>query len=391
MPKLAEYNLCTGCAACANKCGRNAIKMEEDATGFLYPVVSADLCTECGLCQSACPIETPLNLMDKTPSAFVAQHKDEKILRESTSGGAFTGIAEYVIANGGVVFGAAYADEYVVKHTYVDNLDDIFKFRNSKYVQSEIGDSYKKVREFLRKDRLVCFSGTPCQIHGLLAYLGNSKTEKLITVDLVCHCVPSPLIFRKYLEYQKTSLGDFDRLVFRDKGRGYSYSTMAIYKDDYCVYRRGSESDRWFRAFLHGMCDRPSCGNCKAQSWPRQSDVTIWDCFVIDKIEPDFDHNKGTTNIVTWTEKGKRIFENATSMKVRQLPPEQFKHKIEREHFSDLMTINSEEMYADAHSMSSEEFFNKYLPETATIKIKKVLRESLYVTGIYNIVKKIFR
>lgn len=390
MPVLAEHKSCTGCAACANKCNHQAIEMKEDITGFLYPVVSSDLCVECGLCQTACPIASPLKANERKPQGYVAQHKDSKVLQESTSGGAFTGIAQAVIEQGGVVFGAAYKDDFVVAHAFVETVDELHKFRNSKYVQSIIGDSYKQAKDFLKQDRLVCFSGTPCQIHALLAYLGKTCTEKLVTVDLVCHCVPSPLIFRKYIDYQKKTTGTFDNLVFRDKTKGYSYSTMALYNDSKCVYRRGSESDRWFRAFLHGMCDRPSCSNCQAQSWPRQSDITIWDCFVIDKIALGFDNNKGTTNIITWSDKGRNLIEGSNYMKTLSVSADQFKHKIDREHFSDLMTVDSS-MYQDAHSMSSEEFFNKYLPETISIKLMRIAREFLYATGIYGFVKKILR
>ncbi|MFA6832304.1 MAG: Coenzyme F420 hydrogenase/dehydrogenase, beta subunit C-terminal domain [Bacteroidaceae bacterium] len=389
MPILADHNACTGCSACANKCNHSAIEMKEDNTGFLYPVVSSEHCVECGLCQSACPIVTPLTNQQRDPRGFVAQHKDPKVLKESTSGGAFTGIAQYVIEHGGVVFGASYADDFVVVHTFLDSVEELYRFRNSKYVQSVIGDSYKQVKDFLKQDRLVCFSGTPCQIQGLLAYLGKTSSEKLITVDIVCHCVPSPLIFRKYLEYQKNTTGEFDNLVFRDKSKGYSYSTMALYKGSKCVYRRGSESDRWFRAFLHGMCDRPSCESCKAQRWPRQSDITIWDCFIIDKIVPGFDNNKGTTNIITWSDKGREVIEGANCLKTQIVSAVQFKHKIDREYFSDLMSVNSSIMYQDAHSMSSEDFFNKYLPETASVKIKRIIRELLYAIGIYGFIKKI--
>lgn len=392
MPLLAEKKHCSGCAACMNKCTKNAIEMQADSTGFLFPVVSKDACLECGACTKACPIVTKVKR--ETPNdihAYIMQNLNEEVRAESTSGGVFTSIAEIIIDRGGVVFGAAFTSDFVVKHQYVKTKTDLAIFRNSKYVQSEIGNTYQEVKDFLKGDRWVCFSGTPCQIHGLLGYLGSAPKEKLITVDLVCHCVPSPLIFSKYVDYQKKHVGNFDKLVFRDKKLGYSYSTMALYKGDKCDYRNGSESDLWFRAFLHGFCDRDSCNSCGAQEWPRHSDITIWDCFVVRSIDKSFDDNLGTTSVVTWSDKGHNIILECKNTKKKEVDPNIFRHKIDREHFDDLMTINKGQMYEDAHNMDSDSFFAKYLPNTPKVKFKRIMRMILFRTGLYNVVKRILR
>lgn len=392
MPILADKRKCTGCASCYSKCAKSAISMLPDITGFLFPVVNLDLCVECGICTKACPVidTVPVNDIIST-SAFVIKHKDSRIRAESTSGGAFTAIAQGIINKGGIVFGAAFTSNMHVKHRYVEDEKDLELFRNSKYVQSEIGDTFKEAKQFLNDGRWVCFSGTPCQINGLLKYLSGTNVDKLITVDLVCHCVPSPLIFEKYIDYQRHKLGDFDKVVFRDKKRGYSYSTMAIYNDGICIYRNGSESDIWFRAFLHGFCDRESCGDCQFQQWPRKSDITIWDCFTARKYAPQMDDNNGATSVITWSEKGDAIIRESPNLCVVRVNPAIFRKKIDREHFSYLLSIDKVQMYLDAHSMNSEDFFNKYLPYTLIIKAKSLVRQTLYYSGLYNIAKRIIR
>lgn len=392
MPILSKKTQCTGCAACYSKCPKGAITMIADNTGFLYPNVNADVCVECGACTKACPVIDDVKETNNEPrAAYVLRHKDSVVRSESTSGGAFTAIAQTIIKQDGVVFGAAFNDDMKVVHCYVDNEADLKKFRNSKYVQSEIGDTFKEARSFLKSGRWVCYSGTPCQIHGLLKSLDGVDQSKLITVDLVCHCVPSPLIFEKYVDYQKKKLGDFNSLVFRDKGRGYSYSTMAIYKDGKCAYRNGSESDLWFRAFLHGFCDRDSCSECRFQKWPRQSDLTIWDCFTVRKLAPIMDDNKGATSVIAWSVKGDSIIKDNKALDRVEVEPSVFRKKIDREHFDDMMKIDKLQMYQDAHQLDSVEFFKKYLPNSSKVRAKRFIRMFLYKTGIYGFAKRLLR
>ena len=249
MPVLANLDNCCGCSACANKCAKAAIVMMPNAEGFLHPVVDAAKCVECGLCEKSCPALNPASsTSDFTPFAAILQHKNEKIRYQSTSGGAFTAIAEEVINNEGFVFGAAFSSDFKVRHIAVSTKDELAKFRNSKYVQSEIGECYKLTKKYLTNGKMVCFSGTPCQINGLYKFLGRDYNN-LITVDVVCKSVPSPLVFQKYVEYKKQQEGEITDIVFRDKKRGFLYCTMAHYatlEDKLAAkssYRRGSESD----------------------------------------------------------------------------------------------------------------------------------------------------
>ena len=313
MIKISNKSNCYGCGSCENICPESCIAMKSDAEGFLYPTIETEKCINCGLCEKGCP---ELNVKPDSPKKqefYVVQALDDKVRRGSTSGGAFTPIAEYVIRQGGVVFGAAFVDKinFEVRHQYVETIDEIGIFRGSKYVQSSMGDSYKKAKEFLDASRMVCFSGTPCQVEGLYSFLRNDY-ENLITVDVVCRAVPSPLVFKKYLEVQRKHYGDdIENIRFRDKYYGYGYSTMSIYvkknsaKKD---YHRGIESDLYLRTFFSGICDRPSCGSCSFRKQYHISDFTIWDCFSVGKIEPKMDDDRGTSRISIQTDNGREVF-----------------------------------------------------------------------------------
>ena len=194
MIKIKNKEKCSGCTACVSICPKNCIIMQPDDEGFLYPKVNRDCCIQCGACERVCPILTPIKETPFEQKAFLVQHKDETVRLDSSAGGAFTAIATAILNRGGVVFGAAYDENFQVYHTYVENIEDLKKFRNSKYVQSQIGNCFRKVREFLKQGQWVCFSGTPCQIEGLSKYIGINN-EKLLLVDVVCHGVPSPLVW----------------------------------------------------------------------------------------------------------------------------------------------------------------------------------------------------
>ena len=180
MIEIKDKKDCVGCTACTEICPKKCIKMKPDEEGFLYPVVDKSGCVECNACNTVCPIQNPVTEEEKPQKAYLVQHSNEKVRLDSSAGGAFTAIATVVLQKGGVVFGAAYDENFHVQHTYVETVDELKKFRNSKYVQSELGDSFHMVKDFLQKGRWVCFSGTPCQIEGLSKFLRKrfSSTEQ---------------------------------------------------------------------------------------------------------------------------------------------------------------------------------------------------------------------
>ena len=391
MPNLVNWEQCCGCGACANKCPKQAINMLPNHEGFLHPVVNAEKCVECGACERACPGLLVAKNEQTQPQACTVQHKDDVVRYQSTSGGAFTAIAEELIRRGGVVFGAAMTDDLTVKHGFVSDIEGLAKFRNSKYVQSEIGDSFSVAKKFLNEGRYVCFSGTPCQINGLYKYLGKDY-DNLIAVDVVCKSVPSPLVFKKYVEYKKNNEGAISDVVFRDKKRGFLYCTMAHYlshedrKAAKDIYRRGSESDEWLRMFLSGKISRRSCMTCPYQTAQRVADFTLGDIWEIGDAR--LDDNKGTTLVHVWTKKGTE-FLNSIKQNVRLEPyPIEKSRGTERTNTLKVQP-NRDKLFEDANNMATDAFFAKYAPYTMKVRMKNVSRYLLWRIGLQNLVRHV--
>ena len=275
---------CCGCTACANICPKDAITMKQDKEGFLYPSIDKEKCIDCGICKKICPVLNKQSFKDFNQKAYLFQNKNEDIRKDSTSGGFFSSIAEYVISKNGVVIGASFDNNWKVEHTAATKLEDLNKFRKSKYVQSDLREIFKNIKEYLNNNKMVCFSGTPCQVAGLKSFL-QKDYENLILVDIMCHSVPSPLYFEKYKEYilNKMKAKKIFNINFRDKSKyGYKYSMMTVETDN-GTYSEGIDTDPYLRAFFKDYSVRPSCYNCKFKTQKRVSDITIWDCFNINE------------------------------------------------------------------------------------------------------------
>lgn len=392
MIKISDKKDCCGCWACAGICAHHSIGMVEDGEGYRYPVVDVDTCTNCGMCESVCPLLSfPIANKDsykKPVSAFLAQNKDEKVLRESTSGGAFSAIANWVIKNNGVVYGAAFGDNGEVIHMAVDTVDELYRFRNSKYVQSLIGDAYNNTKKLLLAGKWVCFSGTPCQLEGLLNFL-HKPYDRLVTVDVVCRAVPSPLVLRRYLEMQRKSF-DFSEVRFRDKYHGYKYSSMSLNGGDK-EYHEGIDTDYYLRTFFAGVNIRPSCTDCKFRSPLRRTDFTIWDCFDAYRFNSRLDNDKGVTRMLTRTQKAEDILSDISNelklvkidvsqavFGVKELVQSPVSHPFRNDFFKDLVT------------MDAEDCFKKYFPITIRCKVEKQVRLWSARLGVYQLMKRIF-
>lgn len=389
MIKIEEKKDCCGCTACKNICPKKAIEMIEDAEGFLYPVVNMDKCINCGLCEKVCPIMNKQEKKEKYQNAYLINNKDNEVRKQSTSGGAFTPIAEYVIENYGVVFGAAFDGEWNVCHTYVENKSDLQKFRGSKYVQSDLKNTFTEAKQFLNEGRLVCFSGTPCQIQGLKNFLGK-EYENLITVDVVCRAVPSPLVLKKYLEYQKqkNKSKHIKKVVFRDKSKyGYGYSSMRVDVENN-IYQEGVETDPYLRAFFNNYSDRPSCFECKFRNKDRISDFTIWDCFTIAEFDKKMSDNLGTTRMLIQTKKGEQIFDNIKEKyNYKEIEVEKAIKNVRELKESPKPNERRAEFFKDINNVNEKEFFNKYFPNTIKVKSERILRKFLAKTGLNDKVK----
>lgn len=392
MINITNKEACCGCSACAQICPKSCIKMIEDTDGCLYPQANIEYCIECGLCEKVCSIinNKPEDKFEQ--HAYIVQHKDMEVLRESTSGGAFTAIAQYVLNQGGVVCGAAYDEHLIVRHQFCDTVEGLSKYRNSKYVQSIIGDTYTQTRNFLKQGRLVMYSGTPCQLEGLLSFL-RKPYENLITLDVVCHAVPAPLMFRKYQEWQKRKNdGIIQNILFRDKHYGYKYSTMSVYKKNGKNYFEGIDTDPYLRAFFQHISLRPSCYNCQFKKIHRPVDFTIWDCFDVDKFSKEMDNDKGVTRVLCHSERANTILNGLNdSLKIMEINP----HAAiegEKEIWQSVEPNPLRDMFfKDLNSMDVEDCFSKYFPITIRHRAEKRIRLLTNRLGIYKLAKKTFK
>lgn len=296
-------NVCSGCRACEKKCPINAITMVEDEKGFLYPQVDEKKCIKCGICRKICPTKNEEIPIEK--KAYAAYNNDEKIRLDSSSGGIFDILANYIIEKNGVVFGAAFDKDFNVKHIAVDNKKDICKLRKSKYVQSDTNSTFEIAKKILNEGRMVYFSGTPCQIEGLKAYL-DKDYDKLITQDLICHGVPSPKVWREYLKNKSNNIQEIN---FRSKEKSSwdDYQLKIVYnnKEEY----ENHDQNAFMKLFLNDLILRDSCYNCKFKKENRVSDFTLADFWGIDRINKEMNDHKGISLLIVNSAKAKKILE----------------------------------------------------------------------------------
>ena len=299
---------CTGCGACYNVCPHAAIKMKESGEGFLYPAIDEETCVGCGLCAKICPVNHPDYSASDKPD-FYAAMADDDLRRESSSGAVFPVLAKAVLRSGGAVAGAAFADDVrSVEHVVVDNEKDLLKLKGSKYLQSNTGKCYSEIKKLLQTGKNVLFTGTPCQAAGLRACL-QKDYDNLLVVDIICHGVPSPKVFRKYLDESRFD-GKLLNVNFRDKKNGWSpYLTTTTTTTT--TYSQPAEKNIFMNLFLSNFCLRKSCGNCPFNKIPRQGDLTIGDFWKINDCNPAYNDEKGTSVVLVNTAKGERWLKSA--------------------------------------------------------------------------------
>ena len=309
---LKEKKDCCGCHACLSVCAHKAITMSADHEGFLYPMVDKATCTDCGLCEQVCPV-----IHQASPSrplkVYAAKSKDEAVRQESSSGGIFTLLAEAVIREGGVACGAKFDEAWNVLHASAENPDEMALFRGSKYVQSVIGDTYREAKNYLKQGRKVLFSGTPCQIAGLKRYL-RKEYDNLFTIDVVCHGVPSPIVWQRYLDEMRVK-GPIKEIAFRDKTRGWAQYAFRIRTGEQTLLLPPSENP-FMRGFLTDLYLRPSCHDCPARSSKSGSDITLGDFWGIQAVHPDMEDNKGCSAIMIHSTKGQVLYDSIEKVDV---------------------------------------------------------------------------
>lgn len=309
MPNIPVKNCC-GCAACENACSAFAIKMQPDKEGFMYPEINNELCCDCGKCEKACPIITPPKLSTKIEACFVAQNEDQSVLDESTSGGFVDALCKHILEEKhGYVCGVAFDADFMPYHKIVDSYEDAKAFRNSKYAQSNTGTVYKDILALLKCDKNVMFIGTPCQVAGLKSFLKDDY-ENLITVDLVCRSIPSPKLWREYLDWQQKRYGsNVSKVVCRKKTYGYHSGALELEFQNGKRYAGSNRVDYYMKSFHKDICSRNSCYDCQFKTVNRCSDFTVFDSWRPNCViqESFLDNDKGYSNVLVHTQKGRSI------------------------------------------------------------------------------------
>lgn len=326
-------NICCGCEACRQVCPKNCIEMIVNKKGFLYPKVDNRLCIDCDLCNKVCPAVEDVESRPFS-GVYAAKNDNAAIRLKSSSGGIFSVLAEYVIKNDGVVFGTRWNERFEAVVDWTETIEGIGTFRGSKYVQSRIGNSYNKTKGFLDDGRLVLFSGTPCQIMGLKHFL-RKEYDNLLTLEVICHGVPSPKVWQEYLSIIIRPLdGDGKNtaslslkassnldVAFRDKTNGWKKYGFAVRRlSSYVSDDKNSVSPSYLhlepfdknvymRGFLSNLTLRDSCYKCNAKNGKSDADITVGDLWGVDKMNPEMDDDKGISLVLVHSEKAKKLLD----------------------------------------------------------------------------------
>lgn len=382
---------CCGCTACMNICPKHAITMQDDKEGFLYPVISREDCIECGLCKKVCAFQqSKTSKSTYKQEVYAFKYSDTVIREDSTSGGAFTAISDYIIADGGVVYGAVYDMDFNVHHKRATNKKECELFRGSKYVQSKLTDTFSKVKYDLSQGRKVLFTGTPCQNAALKRYISEKERENLYLCEIVCHGVPSPLIWEEYKNDMEKRFNDTIKKVnFRSKKLGWHKSTMHIQfsNNDY-IGKMGE--DPFYIMFFKHFSLRPSCHICKYASYEREADLTIADFWGIENTNLNMDDEKGVSLVIINSEKGKEVLNYLSS-----------EHIIKQSNLVEAYQPVLEE--PSKANKFREEFWEDYYKngylyvkdKYATMKLKdkvfkNIIVPTLHKLGVYQLLLKIY-
>ena len=387
---------CCGCAACRNICPRGAISMRQDAKGFAYPLINPELCIECGFCRKVCPFREearPRKESPVEPKAYAAKHKSDEIRMNSSSGGMFTAFSDLALDWGGVIYGAAFDENFAVRHQRAETRQGRDRFRGSKYVQSDLDDVFSQVKQDLSGGREVLFTGTPCQVAGLKNFLNQSRVElsKFYSCDLVCHGVPSPKILHDYLVFMAGKYhSSVASLTFRYKPSGWRAQAMGIGFKNGKKYVASASTDFFGRLFRSNAILRDSCYRCPFASIDRIGDLTIADFWGIEKSMPDFEDEKGVSLLLVNTEKGEQLFrEVGDTLVFRQSSVlDCLQTSLER---PSVASPQTESFWTDYQRYGFDFVAKKYgrpgLKTTIKARIKKVLQS----LGLLAPVKKLLR
>lgn len=388
--EMKLYSKCTGCRCCEQICPTGAIEIIKNSEGFIEPRVNEDKCTSCGLCLNKCPQLKELKIEKFEQKGYAVQNKDKTELLNSSSGGMFSLLAKEILKKEGIVYGAAYSEKLKVEHIEITKESELYKLRGSKYVQSDTKNTYRYVKDKLELGKYVLYSGTPCQIAGLRSFL-NKEYEKLYTVDLICHGVPSPELFEKYKEnLEEKQNSTIMNLNFRYKSKkGWLYKFLRIQYNNNKTKQKVYFLDSYYKSFLNGDLNRNCCYECKYSNLKRISDITIGDFWGIENIENDFIIKDGISAVLVNNEKGKNIFE---SCKNNMLYKEVKVEELAKEN----MNLNRPTIKTKIRDSIYKEFnnkdYNRYEKENLHFKVEiKHILKYLIPVGLKNNIKKLLK
>lgn len=344
MIDIIDKKDCVGCNACVQRCPKHCISMREDEQGFLYPKVDLDLCIQCNLCEKVCPVINQAESR-KPLETLAAKNPDDVVRMTSSSGGIFYALAEKIIEEGGVVFGARFNNQWDVIHDYAETLEGIKAFQSSKYVQSRIGETFSQAEQFLKAGRKLIFTGTPCQIAALRLFL-RKEYSNLLAVDVACHSVPSPKVWKNYINSKKDI--SFDSINFRDKTNGWLNYGFSLSDKNNCVFYQKSSENVYMRGFLNDLYSRPSCAACPAKAGKSGSDITLADFWGIWEVKPDFDSHTGASAVIVNSSKGMIAIRQLTSI------------NFEKVNYEDIIRYNSALIKPAKFPKQRIEFWQKF-------------------------------
>lgn len=382
---------CCGCTACMNVCPTRSITMEEDEEGFPYPKINPVSCTECNACVKVCPFH-PRDHRDAIPKGqevSAVKHQDSNVRKNSSSGGVFTALSDYVLDRGGIVYGAAFNERYEVIHGKAADKKQRDEMRGSKYVQSKLGTVFEDIRLELGQGKLVLFTGTPCQNDGLKSFFGK-EYDNLILCDIACHGVPSPKVWETYKGYLEDRYQQEIRGVnFRCKDRGWRNSSLKV-EFDGNTYLRNMQEDPYYIMFFSHLIIRPSCHRCVYASYHRVTDLTLADFWGIENAGKAFDDDTGVSLLLANTEKGKEITERIKPdiCLIRSSHKECYQPVFEAPTGS---SPRRQVFWKDYLENGGKDIINKYGRLSFTqVAIKKIAVPILKKTGLYKTVEKIY-
>ncbi|WP_198295157.1 polysaccharide pyruvyl transferase family protein [Brachyspira murdochii] len=392
--EILEKNKCSGCNACFSICPTKAINMEYDEEGFLYPIVTHNKCTNCGLCSKICPeLNLEYNYNTKYPDKCYAMQANDEVRGISSSGGIFTLLANYVLDNRGYVCGAAFNDFFKVEHIIIDKKEDLYKLRYSKYVQSDKKYIFKQIKKLLNENKLVLFSGCHCEVAGLKTFL-QKDYNNLLTVDIICHGVPSPKLWELYLK-ENYDLNSISSISFREKNICSWGLSMNICFRDKDAYRVLSDNDYYYKLFLYNVSLRNQCYNCSYRGFPKPGDITIGDFWGIEHYGQIYD-GKGTTIYFINNNKGKDIIKKIEKdfQLLKDFPIDITNNMSNAIHHSHNMHPNRDDLFNNVYKLGFNNIAKYVLDDYADVGILNLCYQSNYGAtltsyAVYKIIKNL--